>query len=99
MIVVTGVIEIDAEHVWPATTAAAKMIKASRAEEGCIEYCFYVDITETRRFRVYEEWESEEALQAHFATPHMAEFREALKSFRILDRKIMKYEVNSVQGL
>ena len=75
------------------------MIEASRAEDGCLAYCFYVDITETRRFRIYEEWESEEALQAHFATSHMAEFREAMKGFRVTSQKIMKYEVNSVQAL
>ena len=99
MIVVTGIIEIDAEHVWPATTAAAKMIAESEKEPGCITYRFYVDITETRRFRVYEEWESEEALAAHFKTPHMAEFQKALSGFRILNRQIVKYEVNVVKAL
>ena len=65
MIVVTGVVEIDAEHVWPATTAAGKMIEATQKEEGCITYSFYVDITDQRKFRIYEEWASEEALAAH----------------------------------
>lgn len=99
MIVVTGVIEIDSEHVWPATTAAGKMIEATQKEEGCITYCFSVDITNQRKFRIYEEWASEEALAAHMKTPHMAEFRKALSGFRILDRKVVKYHVNVVQGL
>ncbi len=99
MIVVTGVIEIDSEHVWPATTAAGKMIEATEKEDGCITYRFYVDITDQRCFRVYEEWVSEEALQAHMKTPHMAEFQKALKSFRILDSNIIKYEVDLVQRL
>ena len=99
MIVVTGLVEIDAEHVWPATTAAAKMIEASLKEEGCITYCFYVDITNQRRFRIYEEWASEEALAAHMKTPHMAEFQRVLGEFNILDRQIVKYHVNLVEGL
>lgn len=99
MIVVTGVVEIDAEHVWPATTAAGKMIEATQKEEGCITYCLYVDITDQRKFRIYEEWASVEALAAHMKTPHMAEFQKALSEFRIFDRKIVKYQVNVVQGL
>ena len=99
MIVVTGTIEIDSEHVWPATTAASKMIEATEKEEGCITYRFYVDITDQRCFRIYEEWVSEEALQAHMKTSHMAVFQQALESFRILDSKLMKYEVDVVQRL
>ena len=99
MIVVTGVIEIDAEHVWPATTAAAKMIEATQKEDGCLTYCFYVDITNQRRFRVYEEWTSEEALAAHMKTPHMAEFRKALSEFKILNRNIVKYHAGQAESL
>ena len=99
MIVVTGVVEIDAEHVWPATTAAGKMIEATQDEEGWITYSFYVDITDQRKFRIYEEWACEEALAAHMKTPHMAEFQKALSEFRILDRTIDKYHVNVVQGM
>lgn len=99
MIVVTGVVEIDSEHVWPATTAAGKMIAATQKEKGCLTYCFYVDITDQRKFRIYEEWESEEALAAHMKTPHMAEFQTALSGFRILDRKIVKYQVDTVKAL
>jgi len=99
MIVVTGEIEFEAEHVWPATTAAAKMIEATQKEDGCILYRFYVDISDTKRFRIYEEWASQEALDAHFKTPHMAEFQKALASFRIVKRKIITFEVNEVRAL
>lgn len=99
MIVVTGIIEIDAEHVWPATTAAAKMVAASEKEDGCLSYRFYVDIVNQRRFRIYEEWRDEAALSAHFKTPHMAEFQAAMKNFRVLERKIVKYEVAETQKL
>lgn len=99
MIVVTGVVELDAEHVWPATTAAGKMIQETQKEKGCLTYSFYVDITDQHKFRIYEEWVSEEALAAHMKTPHMAEFQKALSEFRILNRKIVKYRVDDVQEL
>ncbi|MEM7271146.1 MAG: putative quinol monooxygenase [Pseudomonadota bacterium] len=99
MIVVTGVIEVDAEHVWPATTAAAKMVAETEKEDGCITYRFYVDISNTSMFRVYEEWRDDDALAAHFRTPHMAEFQNALKGFRILRRELVKFEVTETQAL
>lgn len=99
MIVVTGIIELDSEHVWPATTAAAKMVAETSREDGCITYSFYVDILNQRRFRIYEEWRDEAALEAHFKTPHMAEFQEALKSFRITERRIHKFEVKEATPL
>ena len=99
MIVVTGVVEIDAEHVWPATTAAAKLVDATEREDGCISYRFSVDILNPRRFRLYEEWRDEAALAAHLKTPHVAEFQKRLKSFRIIERRIVKYEVGEATPL
>lgn len=99
MIIVTGIIEVDAEDVWPVTTAAAKMIRATEAEPGCLSYRFSVDILKSNRFRLYEEWRDEAALEAHFRSPHMAEFRERLKDLRITRREIVKFERPEVQPL
>ena len=92
MIIVTGVIELDPEDVWPAMTAAARMVAATEEEPGCLTYRFYQDISNQQRFRVYEEWADEAALKAHFAAPHMAEFRSKLKKLRVIERKIVKFE-------
>lgn len=93
MIVVTGIIELESEDVWPATTAAAKMVEASEAETGCISYRFSVDILNPRRFRIYEEWESEEALAAHAASDHMAEWRRKIGALKVTRRQIVKFEM------
>ena len=45
---------------------------------------------------IHEEWESAEALQRHFATPHMAEFRRELPQIVSGPASIMRYEVASV---
>ncbi len=47
---------------------------ASRAEEGCLAYRLYEDSEVENEFVFVEEWESQEALERHFATPHIARF-------------------------
>ena len=94
MIVVSGVVEIDPEDRDTALEAASRMAQASRQEEGCHAYAFYVDVEDPGRIRVFEEWESQEALDAHFQTEHMAEFRRALGGLRIRGRRIHRYEVS-----
>ncbi|MFJ9903471.1 putative quinol monooxygenase [Streptomyces sp. NPDC101152] len=52
--------------------------RRTRAEEpGCLDYAMTADPTEGRRIRVYERWVSQQALDAHFTTAHMKEFRAA----------------------
>ena len=59
------------------------LIPTVRAEEGCVEYAPVVDIDGFAGFTtplgpdtyaVVEKWASPEALRAHAAAPHMAEF-------------------------
>lgn len=59
-----------------------------RAEDGCIEYGATVDVETTSPAQdgprknvimVVEKWESVEALYAHSAAAHMAEYREKVK--------------------
>ena len=47
----------------------------------------------------YEEWDDLEALQKHFAAPHMATFRQALGKIEILSRDVKRYTVSDVQPL
>ncbi len=54
------------------------MEEESRKESGCLTYAFSVDINDPTIMRIYERWESMEALEAHFKAPHMAVFQKAL---------------------
>ncbi|WP_171121527.1 MULTISPECIES: putative quinol monooxygenase [unclassified Ruegeria] len=78
MLVVTGTVEVAPEGVEKAEKAALEMVAETVKEAGCITYEFSQVLGHTNRFRVYEEWESQAALEAHFAAPHMAAFRAAL---------------------
>lgn len=64
------------------------LVPKVRAEEGCIEYGPWIDLStnissqEEPRANVMiaiEKWESVEALEAHLIAPHMLEFRKSIE--------------------
>ena len=99
MIIVTGTVRLDPARREAARDIMERMITASRAEDGCIEYAYSVDVLDTRLIRVHEVWRDREALQAHFRTPHLQEWREAWPTFGITERKLQLVEVASVSPL
>ncbi len=74
------------------TDAALAMMAATRAEEGCLEYEFSEVIGEPGTMRIYERWESAQALEAHFEAPHMGVWRDALKNVTVHGRDLVRYE-------
>ncbi len=99
MLIVSGTFEIHPDDCEAALRAARTMAEASRAEPRCRSYEFFRDLDRPDRFRVFEEWEDLGALEEHFSTPHMAEFRKVLGTLRILDREIYKYETTGREPL
>jgi quinol monooxygenase YgiN len=92
-IVVSGVIRIEPEDREAALAAIEPLVAATLAEPGCIEYGYWADPTDPGRFRVFEQWRSDEALRTHFTTAHMAAFGEALGSIRVLAAGISRFDV------
>ncbi len=78
MIVTVGRVKTDPEKRADLIRIAQTVARASRAEKGCSSYRIYQDTELENEFVFVEEWESEEALQRHFATPHIAEFMRAI---------------------
>jgi quinol monooxygenase YgiN len=99
MIVVSGTFRLGESSIDAAKAAAAEMARETRKESGCITYAFFQSIEEAATFRVFEEWESDDALKAHFEAPHMKIFREKLGSLEVLERKVSRYVVDEVTGL
>lgn len=48
------------------------MMRASRAEDGCLEYTYAADPIDPRRVVLFERWASQEALDAHIAAMRAA---------------------------
>lgn len=99
MIVIAGRIRIDTAKESEAVVAAVAMMEATHKEEGCISYVFSRDLNEPGAFRIFEEWQSQEALDLHFASPHMADFQKTLGGIGVVEMAVKKYEVSSVERL
>ncbi|MGB1286217.1 MAG: putative quinol monooxygenase [Aggregatilineales bacterium] len=99
MIVISGYTRINPDHREKAIAAAMKMSAESEAEDGCISYRFYGDFEKPDMLFLFEEWESQDALDAHFQTPHMSEFRKALSEIEILEQTLKRYVIESVGDL
>jgi quinol monooxygenase YgiN len=78
MIVVIGRVSTDADKREELVRIGETVAAASRAETGCISYRLYEATDLENEFVFVEEWQSDEALQQHFATPHVAEFMRAI---------------------
>ena len=96
MIVIAGAIRIETAKQSEAVAAAIEMMEETHKEKGCISYVFSRDLTEAGAFRLFEEWESQEALDLHFAAPHMAKFQQVLGGIGVKEMAVQKYEVSSV---
>ena len=99
MIVIAGRARLHEPEMHDALRAGSEMAAASRDEPGCIDYRFAVDIDDPLVVRVFEQWESADALAAHFATPHFQAFSEVI--VRAVDgpAEFTRYEVSSAGPL
>ena len=93
MIIINGRFESNEENIAALKDAVAVMERASRAEAGCQDFAFSVELNDPNALRITERWDDMEALQAHFASPHMAEFRKSLATLPAEGREVHFYEV------
>ena len=95
MILVNGCFRLPPDRIADARAAMAAVIAASLAERGCRAYSYAEDVTERGLFRVHEEWDSREALEAHFATPHMREWQRVRETLGFHDRAVWACEAGA----
>ncbi len=95
MIIVSGTFRIAPEAIAAWRPHAAAMQQASRAEDGCRTYTYAHDAEDAGLIRVYEEWESREALSRHFETEHMKAWRAALAEVGAHARDIRLFEASA----
>ena len=101
MIIVEGWVRMtSAEEIDRLRDAAVEMMRATKAAEpGCLEYAYALDLAEPELLRVIERWTDDAALTAHFATPHMATFNQALSGAKIAAASVKAYGGQEVRTL
>jgi quinol monooxygenase YgiN len=99
VIIVAGHLSIDPSHREDALAAIAAGVTATRQEAGNIDYRFSPDLDDPDRFNLIERWESEEAMNAHMATPHLAEFLTAIGPCLAGPAEVIRYDVSGSSPL
>lgn len=93
MLLIVGTVKLPPENLALARPAMQAMVQASRAEQGCLEYGYAEDVLVPGLIHVKELWLDQAALDAHFASTHIAQWRASWSALGIGDRDLRVYEV------
>jgi len=96
---ILGTFRFPADKMDAARPAMTRMVEASRAEEGCVEYVFAEDLIDSGLIHVKERWVDQAALALHDASPHMMEWRAASTAVGIGERNLGISEVGEWRPL
>lgn len=102
MIIIIGRAEVDPVKAAALKPALAEMMRATFEESGCLSYSLAMEDDggdgRPAILSIAERWESEAALKAHFASPHMAAFNAAAAG-AMLSLDVRMYEVTNERPL
>ena len=91
-ILVTGTIDFDPAKRDDAIAAVTTCMEATQAEEGCERYVFSGDLADPGRLHVAEQWASQEAMDTHMATPHLAALMGAMGALGVTAASLTKWD-------
>ncbi|RJT39014.1 antibiotic biosynthesis monooxygenase [Mesorhizobium waimense] len=98
MLLIIGTVRLPPDKLAEARPAMQRMISASRAEPGCIEYSYAQDVLDAGLIHVSEVWSDRAALDAHFRSAHIADWRASWAALGIRDRNLMLYEAGDAKA-
>lgn len=99
MIQINGTITMKEGAIEAARDALVEMMEKSRAEDGCLDYCFAQDLSDPNRLILFERWRDEQALQAHMRSEHMARFQQTMAANPPIARDLRIYHTDEGQPL
>lgn len=99
MIQINGTIKLADEGTQEVIDAVVKMVRASRAEDGCYDYTFARDLADPHTLVLFERWRDQGALAAHGASAHMAEFQKVMAANPPVSRDLRMYVTDEGQPL
>ena len=93
MVLVIGRVQCLAEQREELVAQLEQMQDNSRREEGCLRYGFFAAVEDPLSFIAVEEWADREALDRHFAEPHLLEFARRLPTVISSQPEVAIHEV------
>jgi quinol monooxygenase YgiN len=93
VIILSGTVDVDSEQRDAALQAGLPHMRATRAQSGCLDYNWSADLLTPGRIYVYERWESQAALEAHFAGPHYLAMRDTIAAHGLRGADVSKHRI------
>ena len=94
-IIISGTVDLPPENTLRAIETARPLIEGALTEKGCLDYDWCPNPLVPGRIRVFERWESEEALAAHFQSEWYLKMREHIGGFGLIGAETLKYRVDA----
>ena len=98
-VAVIGQFRIPPQAMEAARPMMRKVMEATRAEDGCIEYNYAEDVLDPGLIRVSELWNSRTQLAAHLKTLHMAVWGEERAALGLSGRKITVFDAENASEI
>lgn len=94
-ILIAAQIDLDPARRDQALRAGQPWIDGALAQPGCLHYAWSADLHNPARVNVFEAWESEAALAAHFAGPQYAGMLQHIGASGLKAATSRKYRVDA----
>ena len=99
MIVIHATMPLDSDERDRALDLAADLAKATRDEDGCIDYRVTTDVEDPNQLRFFEQYEDEAAFGAHAQADHFQSFAAELPDLLAGEPVITRFDVDSVSDV
>ena len=97
MIIIAGTVDVDPARRDAALEAGKPHMEATRAQKGCVDYTWSADGLMAGRIYVFERWESQNDLAAHFAGPHYLAMRDTIAAHGLRGADVLKYRIGHAE--
>ena len=99
MIIVLGTLDLANGDADSARALLDTLVTQTRAEDGCIDYAFAIDVLDKGRLRISEKWRDRPALDAHLESAHLAAFREGISKIGLSGSDVQVFEADAGRPL
>lgn len=93
MIVLNATVPVDPDSRERAVDAATELARASREEAGVVDYRVAADVEDENVLRIFEQYEDDDAVDAHMASDHFRAFQEQVPEFAGGEVELHRFDV------
>jgi len=94
VIIIAGTVDVDPARREEALEAACEPMRATRQLEGCLDYVWSADPLVPGRIVIFERWQGQAQLEAHFESPHYPAMRDTIAAHGIRGLEVLKYRLD-----